>query len=380
VTSRLSVNAAAQYLNPTELKSFVKRLDPGAIVIMDGMTLAQDIASMLPTCTVIHRDYSTYHGDDDLVNRITPEHWLDTQYNLGAPHIWRQAGNEMGFTPSLAWYEKLIQYNLTKSNPLRMVIGNFSVGTPEPDAWSKAHQLLELASKHRDIVIWGSHEYFAAVPTSGFYGGYPDNAGVQPGAPGGKNLIHPASWPTNTTNITLWHCGRFRFMLNECQKAGIPAPRIILTEHGADDVRDIQGWLDMLQKTAPYTNIRGWKTLVNQWHSSYPQWSAEQAYFEMLAYLDAAVYQNSPVEAQCLFTWSNKAEWGDFDIAHASTLQNALVAYSVAKSPIPAPPPVVIQPPATTPPGNTASITITIPGLTTEQATTIAKNITIRIN
>src|SRR4029077_15940077 len=112
---------------------------------------------------------------------------------------------------------------------------------------------------------------------------------------------------------------------------GLRPPRIILTEHGFDDVSDIKPWLNGLRVNGPYMNVRGWKSLQDQWSDWYGGrgWSAQRAMFEQLAWADRTIYQPSPVEAQCIFCWGHSsAEWEQFDVAEASEFHSLLEAYA----------------------------------------------------
>lgn len=336
--SRLGYNINAQGIDDVGvLKKHLQALNPRAVVVMDGVGLAAEIKSMLPDCTVIHRDYVGVpggRGDDGLHTKVGTEEFLIAQRKIladnRADNLWVYVNNEPGFNEEcINWFIDLIKRNALSSQPLKLVIGNWSVGVPEAEAWQKADELLQLLDKYRELLILGMHEYFAGVAPSGFYGGNPDNAGVQPGQPGGKNLIPAENWPIATEGITLFHCGRFRFVEKRCREIGIRPPRIILTEHGADDV--MKSWLSGLVKTPGYSVIRGWKSLKEQWREWYPQWSHDQAYYEMLKYLDERVYQDSSVEAQLIFTWSNNAEWAGFDVQRAVDFQRLMEA-GVAKT------------------------------------------------
>lgn len=336
--SRISYNIDAKAIDDVaHLKKHLQALNPRAVLIMDGVGLAAEIKSMLPDCTVIHRDYVGVpggRGDDGLHTKVGTEEFLIAQRKIladnRADNLWVYVNNEPGFNEEcINWFIDLIKRNALSSQPLKLVIGNWSVGVPEAAAWQKADELLQLLDKYRELLILGMHEYFAGVAPSGFYGGNPDNAGVQPGQSGGQNLIPAENWPIATEGITLFHCGRFRFVEKRCREIGIRPPRIILTEHGADDV--MKSWLSGLVKTSGYGDIRGWKSLKEQWRVWYPRWSHDQTYYEMLAYLDERVYQGSSVEAQCVFTWSNNAQWAGFDVQRAVDFQRLMEA-GVAKT------------------------------------------------
>lgn len=301
--SRISYNIHAQFVQDTpRLKAHLQAIQPVSVLVMDGLGLAQELKALLPDCIVIHRVYP----DDDIHNRMSPADWMNQRAPQAAGGIWQYTTNEAGFSQNLIdWHIELCNLAIPRRVPL--VIGNMSVGTPAPEDWSAGKPLFDLMNAHRDLFILGLHEYACGVITSGFLGGYPDNAGVPPGQPGGMNLIPSANWPyaEEMAALPYYHCGRFKFLVQYCQSVNIPVPRIILTEHGMDDVSDIKPWAQTLIQTPPYTSIRGWRSCENQWKAWYQAqgWTPQRAYFEMLKYADQTIYQGSPVEAQLLFCW-----------------------------------------------------------------------------
>jgi hypothetical protein len=368
--SRISYNInGARAGDISALRQHLAAINPTAVLFMDALELARETAVILQNTIVIHRDFAQYNGDDDLVKKISAEMWVDSQLKLGAPNVWRYCGNEQGYSPDvITWLVKVIRYNATKPNPLKLVIGNFSAGTPgQPghpieDDWKLAHDLLMLCDQYRAWLIVGCHEYNAGVITDGLYGGYADNAGVQPGQPGGKNLVPSSAWPMSIDGINTFHMGRFRFLLNYCKSAGIKPPRIIITEWGFDSMGDVKPWLNTLQKTGGYDEIIGWRSLAAQWGAWYgktPGWDAETAYFQQLRWADRVIYRPSGVvEGQLIFTWSQSPDWvkKGFDVSTAGTFQG-LLEQSVKDTgpiPLPVPPPVPAPPPAPIPPSTPA--------------------------
>jgi hypothetical protein len=328
--SRISYNIHAQALQDHDrLINHLQKIKPAAVLVMDGVGLAREIKSLLPDTLIISRIYP----DDDIHNRTSPEQWMDKRGPETEGGIYAYTTNEAGFDSKLIdWHIRLMELAVQRRVPL--VIGNMSVGTPAPQDWAAGRRLLELLDQHRDLFILGLHEYACGVITSGFLGGYPDNAGVAPDSgQSGRNLIAPDTWPSadEAASITMFHCGRFKFLVNYCQSIGIKPPRIILTEHGFDDVSDIKPWTDRLAMTAPYVTIRGWKSVQDQWRAWFsPQgWSPERAMFEQLAYADRTIYQHSPVEAQLLFCWGHTSDmWDQFDVSDTDEFQALLEAYA----------------------------------------------------
>jgi hypothetical protein len=209
------------------------------------------------------------------------------------------------------------------------------VGQPLPEAWADVRELIELASKHRDRIILALHEYAGGVITSGLIGGDP-------------KFIHPDTWPTpnQTKALTRWHCGRMKFLLDQCKRWEIEPPRIVISEAGFDFTGDIGQWLTKLRFTPPNKSINGWKTLTSQWADWWPQWTAEEAYAKQLEWAIDGLW--SEAEAVLLFGWGDSGGWEAYDVSKALTLQTALEAkHTTPPAPVPAPippPPIEIPP------------------------------------
>lgn len=316
---------------------------PAWALVMDSAGLASDIKAASPATNVIIRNYAIDGkpglGHEDTAKTWTPEAFIaEAVKQQEHRDLWVQVGNESGFSDELLiWTAQVIQraavYNLTASQPLKLVVLNHAVGTPQPADWKRtpAVKVLELASKYREWCVIGFHEYFNIVPTSGFRGGNP-------------MWIQPEDWPGVPQNTgALWHCGRFEFALEACRENGItPYPRMVLTEHGTDDVSDIKQWVESFGQG----NGRGWKHAAKLWalDAFYPGKPKEEVFAGMLKYLDEHLYQKSPVEGQLIFTLSKSPDWSSFD---AAEMLGHITAPVIAPDP---PPPVVDIPPHLTNP------------------------------
>jgi hypothetical protein len=330
MASRISLNIHGNNAPDRQrLLDHLQILQPPAVLVLDNLDLAREIKKLLPNTTSIFREFGS-KGDGALHLDSDPKSWLDRHAHQAEGGIVLHVLNEPPFDQAVVdWLTELLRLAAPRRIPL--IIGNWAVGNPLPEQWAMAREMLQLLDQHRDLFILGLHEYAGGVVTSGLYGGYPDNAGVKPGTSGGKNLIPPGNWPKDVSDATRYHMGRFKFLMSYCDSIGIRCPRIILTEHGFDDTSDIKAWEDTLKKNSPYLNVRGWKTLHNQWTDWYGGlgWSPERAYFEQLAWADRTIYQNSPVEAQCIFCWGHSSqEWDQFDIAQAQEFQRLLEDYA----------------------------------------------------
>lgn len=329
--SKISYNVHAQQVkDPARLKNHLMKLQPSAVLVLDGLGLAQEIKAALPNTLVIHRNYGITNGDEDLHKRLSPQAWLDLRGKEADGGVGLYLENEPGFSKEmLDWTALVMQLCIPRG--IKLAVGNWAVGTPDPDHdWPLAKQVLQLASDHRDLFVIGLHEYAAGVFTSGITGGAPDGT-IESGAIVHQNYIPRDAWPQSVDGLTLFHCGRFRFLVAYCQKMGLKPPRIILTEHGLDDVSDIEWWLRRLKVNQGYLNVRGWKTLQSQlgdWYRALG-WSAQRAYFEMVKWADQTIYKDTMVEGQLLYCWAHSSQdWEQFDLAEADEFQSLLEAYA----------------------------------------------------
>jgi hypothetical protein len=313
------------------------------MLVIDGVQLCRDIQNVSARTQVIHRAYP----DEEIWRQKTPAQWIEQKKSeVGNSRLWLYTVNEVGLSDDLCrWWTEVIR--LSDRDQMQLVIGNLSAGTPQASDWTRPAviELLKACSANRSRVVIGLHEYACGVITSGFLGGWPDNAGVAPVPDNkgkGRNLVPFANWPerTEVNKITRFHAGRFKFLVEACALIGIPTPRIVLTEHGFDDMSDIKTWALLQQQTPPYTSFRGWKSLVNFWQANYGTfWTSQRAMFEQLAYADRVLYQNSPVEGQLIFCWGQTSDmWDQFDISKADEFLK-LVAEQIVSPLPPAPPP-----------------------------------------
>lgn len=287
--------------------------------------------------------------------------WLDDHLKNPVvlhPRMWLQAGNEAGFGDEwLVWTEELIRENERRGWPVRLVILNCSVGTPEPHDWPRARRVLQLADQHRTRVVVGLHEYYDTLPVVGI-------SGVAIEAPDVHDM---AKWPTRAQLLDgrpLWHCGRFRFMLAYCDQQGIGQPRIVINEHGSDAIRDVQPITNTWGQKAPdeqhgFNNI---EPALERW---YPNVDPQLTFVLHMEWLRRNVYAGSPVEDEGVIVFCagdsslDKRMWKHFDmqkrymyLEKIEVLNEQIASGTppvVPPAPPDVPPPVVIDPPSDPP-------------------------------
>lgn len=348
---RISYNVHADSPNFSKdyLFSVLDGYNPKWLLIMNATKLAIEVALRYPQTQVIARSFAP--ADDDplkswgnavaFVDAVTQD-FKGAGYTVDKlpPNIWVYANNESGDSDQLHEYLTA----LIRQPQFRFVVGNYSVGTPtDINRWNRLTDFLTLCSRNRQRVVLGLHEYFGVVPTSGFIGGSPIDTQYHP------DYTKRDNWPI-PAKVTKWHCGRFEFLLTVCKSNGITPPRLLLTEHGADNLRDIGAWAQSLPKTAPYDTNRGWRSLVNAWRNLYgASVDVERFFADSLIYLDKAVYADTVVEGQLIYSLFASKQWEQFDIAFTG-IPDMLRAYAGAPAPVPVPTPEPPDEPMPTPP------------------------------
>lgn len=348
VQSRIGYNINGVNLpNQSGLNTHLMKLQPKWNLVMDNVQMGWDMADGFPKTNMILRNWGLTGGDENVYSRLSPDAWLNARIGEAKHNVWLYTANEAGINQQwdIELMQRIVRDNLKN---VKLVLGNPSVGTPQPDYWyqSNMKEWFRLLYEHSDQFVLGLHEYFAGIAPSGFVGGYPDGTWSD-----GRTNLHPNyedrnNWPTDATTIGMtWHVGRLQVVNAAARSFGYQPPRIVITEHGTDDLGDMKAWLNRFPANGR-SNIRGWKSVKNLWERLLPGRSEEAAYFENIKYADQAVYRHYPnVEGQLLFTWSSKPDWNDFDLSEATTFHRLLEDYAGATVvTVPNPPPVVTPP------------------------------------
>ncbi len=322
------------------------RLRPRWIVVINGLDFAKEVARRWSEINVMVRWVT--QDNDPRKSWPSPRDFITfAQREIGNERLYANVGNEAGFSDEvLRYYCDVID----QSGSLRLAVGGFSAGTPEPQDWKRpqALELLKRLDAQRNRVVLNLHEYCGGIITSGM---------SNP-----PRFIQPETWPRDLSTITCWHVGRYRFLLNACRDLKIAVPRIVIGEFGHDDMSDIKPWLETLIKTPPYANIRGWKTLRNQnaaWFGN-RGWSSERALFEQYVYANEFIYVGDEVEGICDFAeCSQRSEWEGFDKSQTNELPTLLAEYANSENSQPDVP----TPPASLPKPGLYTITVPPPFL-----------------
>lgn len=260
------------------LLKYVDRAKPGMMVVMDDTALAQDIRARNPRGLTVHRSYAPH--DDRWHEVVTPKEFLDAHKPTAANGVVCAVYNEpsgAGLFAASTWIEQLI---LSCPPDMTLATPNMAVGNPSEDEI--------LAGKYDRILraICGSRHYLA---------------------------LHEY-FNTDPLAETPYYCGRFTFWLRRARQLGLPAPKIIITEHGRDvGGGDKDGWRDT-----------GW---------------SEDAYFARLVQSRELYKPHAiPVAVYCYGAGFSQ-RWQSFNVEGATTLLDKMASYEETVMPdTPTPP------------------------------------------
>jgi hypothetical protein len=314
---------------------------PAILFYGDRAPTAYACKRAFPNMTVIVRQWP----DGELHKRVGAKDFLRISKPISDNGCIVHGHNESGLGAEIIqWEYDLARYGIENKQPV--IVLNPATGTYDTPDFDRAKDLLKLAADFPQFVIVGLHAYAGGAATSGTYGGYPDNAGVDPNKPElkgkGKNLIPPENWPTRAEieKATCFHIGRHRFLYAWCDRNGIKRPRVIYTETSFDYTSDIGVWLNSLKHNGG--SVNGFKTLEPQWKDWWPQWDRNTAYVKQMAWVDAN--QLFDVEAALIFGYGQNPDWVNYNIA-----DTAIPRMLYASDPNPPPPPEPPDEPMPTP-------------------------------
>lgn len=323
-----------------EFGRHLNALQPGGMLFFqNNIDNALAVKRTFPDCHVVMRLWPDHDTPQKYPN---PADWVASVSNFIGTGIIVQTQNEGGF--SVGWHLALLKYLSENKINLKVGILGLNVGTPLPEQWEQAEDLLRLASSMRGQVYIVLHEYFGGIITSGFLGGWPNNAGVAPGQPGGQDFL--TRWPNDPSKMTKWHVGRYEFLRNFCISKGFRCPQIIIGEFGADYTSDIGEFLRTIQSSkGPYDIVDGWRDLTTFWAQLFPKQSAAETYVAQIEYADSRIYDENVV-AVLLFAYGTDGNWNTYRTDPELSRPLELYAAYRHDQPPPVPPPIAL--PSTT--------------------------------
>lgn len=293
-------NINAQNISQGErqyLIDHLREIKASACVVMDNEAFAAELQALFPDMVIISRlnpHGNINHPTDDSINHwMSPRHFLNwRESTIQDRRVYISANNEPPWDAStIQWCLDVAQMAITRG--LRVCVGNWSVGMPEPQNIKMADALLHLASNHHEHVVIGLHEYGQDHVTSGRNNASPDHMPLPlEGSPAG------------------WHMGRVWFWIQRCLDLRINPPRFFLTECGWDVVEGGGAG----QRQARHTwGVDDWET-----EAARQLWWARKAIY---------MHAGDAIDGACLFTWNGTERWRDFEYKNMTTFHRALETF-----------------------------------------------------
>ena len=271
----LSLNVLADTVGDKgRLLTWVERLRPRSVLIMDDASLAQRIASTYPETATLYRKFSP--NDAELHLQVSPTEFINSVAYAAKNGVIVQALNEpSGYTnlPELVKWCVDVMAEASKRG-IRLALPNFAVGHPNLQAIATGmFDPLIRAFKRYPAHVLSVHEYFDSSP---------------------------AHEPH--------HIGRVSHLLKQFDALRVDRPVVIVTEAG----RDVGGGVN-----------DGWKAVFN----------AEQYIARLQTMRD--VMTRTGVYSACVFCYGGGygERWQSFNVSDAPEMINAMAAGNRAQFP-----------------------------------------------
>lgn len=248
----------------------MRQWQPRACVVANDVDLAVDIQAARPRTLVIFRFIPPPKGAGDGVpgdshhDKYSAQEWIRMHEPFAARGLCLYVNNEPNGYGDLsaldAWTGAIIEHFAPRG--VRLCVLNFGTGHPKEGGWKELHKTLALASRYRDRVTIGLHEY------------------------GVRSLNAPG------------RVGRFyELQMYYDDWLKLPRPGGILTEYGLDndgnDPTDVKpdgakregyGDRDMTPEAFAWMMTAGWQT-----------W-----------------YEDTMIRAACVYGWTANERWKSF--------------------------------------------------------------------
>lgn len=302
------------------------RLKPACMLFIDDAGAAARFANAFPDSVSIFRGFRKDESDmykqpgqmlkyvQGIAGSVPKNVWINVlcEPALGGDYVANLKALVAESIECLKW---------AYANGRRLALPHGALYGLNPEHYPYLLPLINKINERPDLAILSSDEYFGGHAFSGMH----DTRGGEAWHVDPAHWLD-ANWPTLPKH---YHCGRITDLFEWCVAQGVRPPRWLATESGADDLSDIGTWLKTLKISAGYPNVRGWKSLADQWLDWYKSrgWSAQRAYVEMLTKLWQQVYSKwKNVVGLCLFTWGYQQDriWEQFDLSEAGEFQTLL--------------------------------------------------------
>lgn len=308
-----------------------KTRPPALLFYQNEVALARECKSRWPAMHVILRHWP----DHEHHLHYSPAQYISMMRPFADGGLAINVLNEAGLSDAvLNWTLEVMRLALAAQ--MRLVVLNPATGTFGLQEFTRAKKIVQLAGERPDLFAIGLHEYAGGIITSGLVGGNPDDTRYHP------DYTRRELWPEQAGALTCWHIGRHRFLWQFCRNAGLPRPRVIVTETGFDYTEDIGAWLNGLPRSG---DINGYKSLEAAWRRWFPDWGRDEAYARQLRWAEAHLLND--VDAALIFGYGKDPNWAAYNIEGTSVpewLEKTLIKPLPTPAPAPVPEPPAPQP------------------------------------
>lgn len=324
------------FIDGPDYRAHARRLNPRTTFFMDNTAGALSFKRDHPDCYVIHR---TYHPDEDDWHYTPGRTLREVQDRARDVHnsLYINLSTEPDLTQGVPLEEglkRLVDEQLralqwAQPRGVRVAALHLAHYGLDERHWPILDPITDYIAAYPDLFLFCCDEYGAGHLFSGV---------LHPGLPGGNEVGHiqPETWKASPVPY-YYHVGRITNYWRYRQANGKPLPRCVITEHGLDALGDVTAWRNSLLRTPPYGDIRGWKSLQNQWRAWYGprNWSPERAYAEMLMAAWREIYSPWPnMLGVIIYGWGwVDPQWEQFDVRDAKELQTILEGFKIQEAP-----------------------------------------------
>lgn len=281
------------------LPTFLRQLNPSAIVVMDDFALAQGLHTMLGQTIVIYRQYNQNEGA--LWKVIAPEAYVINQAGITKPGMPLYVMNEMDskappedLNAACKWMARVMELLAVKG--CVGVFDNAGPGQPvsrwftDDATWNAVKPLFE-AFKRYPQMYWGLHPYWYSEDLQPIY----------------QSAIHRTIAPV-------------------LKGRGFDMPNVIFTEMGRDALNG--------------SKANGWRTAG----------ITEEQFAAEIIKARNTLWTEPYIRGACLYCYgSTDTRWQAFDVESARILHSALIGANITQQPVPTPTPTPAPIPAPTP-------------------------------